>query len=198
METTLLRSCLALPKVVYALRTCPPSFVHQALLTFDNLMRDALSDLVGAPLSDRSWHKASLPSSLGGLGIRRAILHAFAAYLSSHLQSQSLVSDILGHIPPADHLQSVVASLAAVAEKPEWCSVEDIDLPIRQRFLSRAIDEACHSSLLDSAPDARSKALALSSAIKHAGDWLKWFHHQPWASTFKIVNSAYACNIGWE
>jgi len=82
------------------------------------------------------------------------------------------VSDILGHIPPADHLQSVVASLAEVAEKPEWCSVEDIDLPIRQRFLSRAIDEACHSSLLDSAPDARSKALALSSAIKHAGDWL--------------------------
>ena len=29
LETTLLRSCLALPKFAYALRTCPPSFIGQ-------------------------------------------------------------------------------------------------------------------------------------------------------------------------
>ena len=34
------------------------------------------------------------------------------------------------------------------------------------------IDEATHSYLLDSAPDSRSRALALSTAIPHAGDWL--------------------------
>ena len=100
------------------------------------------------------------------------MLHAPAAYLSSYLQSQSLVSDILDHVPPSFDLRSVVTSLAEAAGKPEWLSVEDIDLPICQHPLSRAIDEACFSALVDSAPDVRSKALALSSAIKHAGDWL--------------------------
>ena len=51
-------------------------------------------------------------------------------------------------------------------------SVHDIDIPLSQRCLSRAIDEASYSALLASAPDGRSKALALSSAIRHAGDWL--------------------------
>ena len=46
---------------------------------FDDLVREALSDLVGSPLPDWAWLKASLPSSLGGLNIRKASLHAPAA-----------------------------------------------------------------------------------------------------------------------
>ena len=42
MESTLLRSCLALPKVAYVLRTCPPSLIPKALGSFDSLMWDAL------------------------------------------------------------------------------------------------------------------------------------------------------------
>ncbi len=74
METTLLRYCLALPKIAFALRTCPPGHVQEATTNFDNAMRDTLTDLAGGPLSERSWLKASLPSSLGGLTIRRAAL----------------------------------------------------------------------------------------------------------------------------
>lgn len=125
MVTILLCSCLALPKVVYAF---PPSFLHQVLLTFDNLMHDAPSDLVGAPLSDWSWHKASLPSSLGGLSIWRIVLHALATCLSSCLQFQSLVSNILSHVPPSVDIQTVVASLADAAGRLEWKCVEDINL----------------------------------------------------------------------
>ena len=36
METALLRSCLAFPKVVFPLRTCPPHYIHHALEEFDN------------------------------------------------------------------------------------------------------------------------------------------------------------------
>ena len=36
METTLLLSCLALPKVAFALRTCPPSNIKEATTAFDN------------------------------------------------------------------------------------------------------------------------------------------------------------------
>ena len=51
METTLLRSCLSLPKIAFALRTCAPDFIQPALAAFDNTMREALSDLAGGPLS---------------------------------------------------------------------------------------------------------------------------------------------------
>ena len=50
--------------------------------------------------------------------------------------------------------------------------IGDIDVPLCQRTLSHTIDEASHADLLSRAPDTRSKALALSSAIRHAGDWL--------------------------
>ena len=46
MEATLLRSCLALPKVAFVLRTTPPppSHITEAINAFDNAMEDALSD----------------------------------------------------------------------------------------------------------------------------------------------------------
>ena len=96
LETTLLRSCLSLPKIAFALLTCAPDFIRPALAAFDNTMREALSDLAGGPLSDWSWLKASLPSSLGGLNLRRAMLHAPAAYVGSLHQSNALIADILG------------------------------------------------------------------------------------------------------
>ena len=79
METTLLRSCLSLPKVSFSLRSCPPDFIKQGTANFDDAMWDALSDLVGSPLTDWAWLKASLPSSLGGLNLRSASLHATSA-----------------------------------------------------------------------------------------------------------------------
>ena len=59
-----------------------------------------------------------------------------------------------------------------MANRPEWTSADDIDILIRQRCLSRAIDQANFDSLNGEAPDSRSKALVLSSSIHHAGDWL--------------------------
>ena len=51
----------------FILCMCPPSHIHQALSSFNNMMREATADLVGCSLSDWAWQKASLPSSLGGL-----------------------------------------------------------------------------------------------------------------------------------
>ena len=138
METTLLRSCLALPKIAFALRTCPPNLIQQALVAFDDSMREILSDLVGGPLSDWAWLKASLPSSLGGLNLRRAMFHAPAAYIASLQQSRSIISAILGRPPIAPlHLSHCVSALAEAAAKPEWSSLHDIDIPLHQRALSR-------------------------------------------------------------
>ena len=94
METALLRSCLSLPKVTHLLRTCPPDVIQSALVKFDEIMRDAVSDLAGCPLSDWAWLKSSLPSSLGGLNIRHATLYAPAAFIGSIHQSEPPSSPI--------------------------------------------------------------------------------------------------------
>ena len=84
-------------------------------------MRESLSDLVGAPLSDWAWLKASLPSSLGGLNMRSATLHTPSAYVSSLDQSQLLMTEILDRHPaPSRHLAEAVPDLAQAAESPDW------------------------------------------------------------------------------
>ena len=83
MEATILRSCLALPKVSFALRSTPHSHIRNGTNAFDNAMLEAVSDLAGGLLHSWAWMKASLPTSLGALGLRRASLHAPAAYIGS-------------------------------------------------------------------------------------------------------------------
>ena len=173
METLLLRSCLSLPKVSFILRTCPISHIRHAAEEFDNAVRDALETTMGGPMSDWSWLKASLPSSLGGLNLRSASFHAPAAFLASSLQSSQIVERILGHqsgISP--HTNSTLAFLAVAAAHLEWSDRDNINVPLRQRSLSHAIDEAAHHHLLSSAPSTRSRALVLSAGLPHAGDWL--------------------------
>ena len=99
LEVTLLRSCLALPKVAFILRACPPSHILHAATEFDTTIRQTLEAIVGGPVSDWSWLKASLPSNWGGLNLRSASRHAPAAYLASSTCSQSLVEQILGQPP---------------------------------------------------------------------------------------------------
>ena len=172
-EATLLRSCLALPKVSYALRCCPPSYIKSACQQFDNSMIDALSDLSGSPLSDWAQLKASLPSSLGGLNIRRACLHASAAYISSIVQSQDLVSGILQHTPSTPlHLEEAISISADAAGKPDWTTLEEVDVSLHQRALSASLDSASFEHLLSTAQSPRFRALALACALPHAGAWL--------------------------
>ena len=61
VETSLLRLCLALPKVSFILRTCPISHIRHTAEEFDNAVRDALETTMGRPMSDWSWLKTSLP-----------------------------------------------------------------------------------------------------------------------------------------
>ena len=171
-HVTMLRSCLALPKVAFVLRSCPPNHVSNATFDFDVAIRDTLRDIVGGPLSDWSWLKASLPCSRGGLGLRNASLHAPAAFLAS-LHSQSLVERMFGHPPcTSSHTSPAIAALAAVAARPDWQGLDNIGVSLSQHSLSLSIDVALHQHLISSAPSTRSRALALSTGLPHACDWL--------------------------
>ena len=173
LQTTLLCSCLSLPKFNYSLRTCPPSLILNATTLFDNAIREVVEDITGSPLSDRSWCKANLPCSVGGLNLTSAVLHALAAYISSIVEFFGLVSQILSHtLDPPRSLPSAIPSLASSTKMISQHCLEDIDVPLCQKSLSRSIDEACLSTLVEAAPDVRSKALTLSTSLPHAGDWL--------------------------
>ena len=173
LELALLRSCLALPKVSFILRTCSPSHIPHSTAIFDNSIRRTLESIVGGPVSDWSWLKASLPSNRGGLGLTSASQHAPAAFLAASSASQPMVEQIIGHPQSISaHTDRCVCAVAAAAANPDWLSLEDIDVPLRQRSLSAAIDESIFNQLLVSAPSIRSRALALSSSLSHAGDWL--------------------------
>ena len=173
LESTLLCSCLALPNVSFVFRACPPSHLYHFSSEFDISMRRTLESIIGGPVSDWSCLKSTLPSSRGGLNLRSASRHTPAAFLSSYTASLPLVERILGQHPgPSPHTTAAVSALANAAAMPEWLSLEDIDVPVRQRHLSLAIDEASHHLLQSSAPTIRSRALALSTSLPHTGDWL--------------------------
>ena len=172
MESTLLRHCLSLPKIFYSLRTCPPDFVREATTVFDDLIRDTLSDIAGGPLSDWSWRKASLPVSLGGLGLRNASTTAPAAYISSTSETKESVEALLQSPPQPLHLDHAINELSKLADRPDWDSLESIEVPLHQRTLSQLVDKVSYELLLSSAPDVRFRALALSSSLPHAGAWL--------------------------
>ena len=163
IEKIRFHSSLALPKVDFSLRSCLPCVIQQATVAFDDLMLEALSDRATSPLSKWSWLKASLTSSHGGLSLRRATLHAPAAYIGSLEQSRAMIARIMGHTPdPPKYMTSAVSALAAGTKRPDWGSLEDIDVPCHQCSLSHCIDEAAYLQLLDFVPDTRSKALVLS------------------------------------
>ena len=124
-------------------------------------------------MNDWSWLKASLPSSRGGINLCSAVLHAPAALIASSHSSKSLVEDILGFSPgPSPYMNAAIVAIAAVAVRPHWTSLDEVDVPVRQGVLLHAIDEALYQNLLSTAPSIRSRALALSSGLPHAGDWL--------------------------
>ena len=91
-EYVLLRSCLSSPKVTFTLRTSNPSHHLGLWKDYDRITRETLSRILGSTLSDFQWWQASLPTSVGGLGMRAAEDHCQAAYITS----QDLKQMILG------------------------------------------------------------------------------------------------------
>ena len=71
-EFVLLRSCLALPKVMFLLRALDTSEHTDLLETFVSITRGALSRILGTAVSDQQWLQAKLPVAMGQL-LRQAV-----------------------------------------------------------------------------------------------------------------------------
>jgi len=127
LETTLLCSCLALPKTSFILRTCPRNHIVHLVLDFYSSIRKSVEFIVGRPASNWSWQKVTLPSNRDGMNLCCASLHTSAAFLASGTSSQALVERILGHaLPHSLHVGPTVAL---------DCTIIHFSNPLLMKFL---------------------------------------------------------------
>ena len=104
---TLLRHSFSIPKLRYLLRTAP-CFLSSHLKEYDYTLRSILGSVTNTPLlqNDRAWLQAVLPVKSGGLGVRRAVDLAPAAYLASASATADLVSAI-----PSSHISQALLTV---------------------------------------------------------------------------------------
>ena len=180
LEFTLLRSCLALPKIMFLLRSTDTSPFPHILSQFDAITRESLGRIIGGPLSAKEWEQAKLPIPMGGVGMRAAEDHGPMAHAMSLLASRSRVRELVQPeeaggdeeppFLPAALLDSISSKLGEEAT-PEYLQ------SARQRDASLKID--LHNSQLLSDQLSRegnvrdiARLRSLSIADSHAGDWL--------------------------
>ena len=169
-EFVLLRSCFSLPKTMFLLRTTQPS--HQDLwATFDDLIRDSLTHILGSGLNDQQWSQAQMPVAMGGLGLRSAETHSAGAYISSVLSSEILKQGLLPHGNVDIDLVPAISLLGTKIQDQEDMSREDL-VGLPQKALSYKADFHHQLTLAHSLTDIRDKARLASLGLPHTGDWL--------------------------
>ena len=180
VELLLLRSCLGVCKLNYLLRTIPPGSMDSELLRCDDNLRRSLSSICNASISDQSWLQATLPCSLGGLGLREASRASPAAFLGCCISSFALCSQLLSTFSgstitlssiPGEEL--AIAHLSALLSGTSVPEVPDSQLSEAQRIFQSQLD-ACQSNSLLSSCSLRDQArIRAISSHSCASAWLR-------------------------
>ena len=91
----ILCNLIAIPKVLYILRTAP-CYLSDQLNNFVDVLRSILNDVLNVDLSNELvWLQASPPGHVGGLGACRAAQLVQSTYLASIAGCSTLVHQIL-------------------------------------------------------------------------------------------------------
>ena len=140
---TLIWRLPSLPKFSYVILNCPPSHVSQACSNVDCTIREALESILGGPLTD--W--SSLPSSRGGFQPAECLAPCPCRFpgIFPALPDASEENAVTCPSTATSHCCCPVLSASS---RPDWQSLEDIDVPLHQHSLSVSIDEAVHHPLL--------------------------------------------------
>lgn len=93
----ILKNCLAIPKLIFLMRTTPTWIHHDLMAGVDTEIKSALESVTNSKLDTNTWIMASLPINSGGIGVRRVQDTALPAFLSSVNAVSPLVSTMLQH-----------------------------------------------------------------------------------------------------
>ena len=171
IELHLLRSCLSLCKINYLLRTIPPDLITTSYNLFDCGLHQSLESIIHSSLVDTSMLQASLPISLGGLGLRRASSSAPAAYIGSLNSSKDLVLHLLRGDRDIGNDDVSVSNSSLREELQSLYPNVDIKLA-SQKSLQYAIDTESLDNLKASVP-LRDKAQLNTIGTPETGAWLR-------------------------
>ena len=167
LELQLLRSCAALPKIIFSLRTCEPSSVYSpsqiSTALFTVLLRQKL-----APLFSSQHLQSSLPVSKGGIGLPIAFKLCHAAFLGSYVDTKTLADQIMNNSslskPPS--LSKTVSVLQG--HEP---TIQPVPFaPKAQTKLTDIVNSSSWRECL--ATTEREKGELLSCSLASSGDWL--------------------------
>ena len=168
----LLRHSLAIPKLLYCLRTSP-CFISPCLQLYDEELRSIMSTCFNLPFTKGhpGCTQASLPVKFGGLGIRSAVQLAPSAFLASAAASSDLVLQIL---PPWLQGYPICFVDEALTCWSEGCQEAP---PVgTAKYKQKAWDSprvlATVSTLLSKSTDPLYKARLLAACNKESGLWL--------------------------
>ena len=160
---------------MFCLRTINPT-PHQDLWEdFDSIIREALCRILGVSINQQQWLQATLSVAVGGLGLRAASDHCFAAYIISLLSSQELKLEILGRgaeeCPPVVTGDMMEGLQAKTGREDSVASLR----VTTQKEVSLAIDSRNHQNLTTSivnSENVRDKARIGSLGLPNSGAWL--------------------------
>ena len=178
LEFVLLRGCLALPKIMFLLRTTNTTTFTSTLQDFDTITREGLGRILGGPTSTLGWEQAKLPVGMGGLGLRSAVDHSEAAYACSLTSSKPLIRELLRLTDddllslPQDLLSRVSKKMGEENEASDELIVglgqkrvsSKIDLENKRLLSERVRGEGCEREI------ARLNSVSIEGS--HSGDWL--------------------------
>ena len=145
----LLKNYASAPRLLYLLRSSP-AHDHPALLArIDETVRRGVVAVTNVDLHGTSWRQATLPVSMGGLGIRMTADLALPAHLASVKSSAPLVATI--NPAASDSFRRLEAAL--IEKWQQWTGAElpDEAKRSRQRVWDRAAAATVVARLLEAA-----------------------------------------------
>ena len=158
-ELLLLRSCLSFGKVSYLVRTTP--LYNFDWSPYESGIRASVDQILGSILSDPAWRQATLPLSLGGLGLTSPGLISKPAFAGSLLFTSSLLAE---HSVSVDsiplQLSSLIQSLRADLLIPHSTDIPDKS---SQKFFTKLAHQQVFNQLLANASASPRDACRLRS-----------------------------------
>jgi len=140
--------------------------------------------VLSSPVDDQTWEEASLPTSMGGEGLRQAVPHSSAAYLASIAECYALIHSFDPDLPPDNPIDESMAGSNPDCLPPltlfksflshvSSSELQDLSLPsfekLHQKHLSFLIDRGIQLSVherVEASENAREKlAFALSPIL---------------------------------
>ena len=166
----LLKNYVSAPRLLYLLRSAP-AHNHPALLAnIDELVRQGAASIANVQLDGEAWRQATLPVSLGGLGIRMTADLALPAHMASLAASAPMAKLI--HRPAEVHLIKIAQDLCTEWQQLTGLTPPQVDRRHLQRDWDRAGARHIADKLLEDCTSNAGRARLRAAAQPHSGAWL--------------------------